>query len=156
VYILFFLTLLSASEVSDSRGTQTRSLRRRGGPSEKDSVPGREKRRLNPPHINYALREPEMLEDIELINKALGMPTKVTPNPGSHDVFVDRGVLNFEGSSFEKGQEIIVSDRNDQTWTGTLVVVNPAEIHIRVADGSKSRFSLQAMRNSKFKISLAR
>jgi len=154
----------NVSDQQPTRSVMTRTLRKRGGGmiggigKEGKLVDGHAayKRRLNPPHIEYSLKESEILEDISLIQKA------VSSHPAafgrydrgkSAEVFVARGRLSFHGEVFEKGQDVFVEAKAESgKWHGTLCGVNPSEIYIRSLDGTKSRFSLPHLRNGKYNI----
>jgi len=132
----------------------THPLKKRG--ISKDQATG--KRRSNPPQINYILKETEIHEDLSLIQKALSRPSKFIEHIGKSpsDVYSDKGRLNYHNQIFEKGKEVEIEAKNENgKWVGVLVVVNPAEIHIKSSDGTKSRFSMSQLRNGRFSISLS-
>lgn len=54
----------------------TRTLRRRGKEPARDTPPAGVKRKLNPPHINYTLKESEILEDLALIQRPRDLHSK--------------------------------------------------------------------------------
>jgi len=162
-----------------SDGTErmmTRTTRSKRGSKDSKEQPNY-KRRLNPPHINYTLRENEIGEDIGLIQKAAAnLPSygKHPPPPPTvnvpskpisvastfigQDVYTDKGKLFYYSQIFEKGRDIFVESKQAETsgkWHGVIVVINPAEIIIRSPDGTKSRFSLIMVRNGKYTIQAA-
>jgi len=153
----------------------TRTTRSKRGNKDAKEQPSY-KRRLNPPHINYTLKENEIAEDIGLIQKAsVNQPsfpkhttnnnniTKPTlpptlPSEIQRDIYTDRGKLFYYNQVFEKGKDIFVECKqieNTGRWHGVIVLVNPAEIHIRSPDGTKSRFPLTQLRYGKYTISAA-
>jgi len=144
--------------LTDGTERVTRALRKRGiSKDSKDQAAY--KRRLNPPHINYILKDTEIHEDLSLIQKASNHPTygkidHIGKNPS--DVYTDRGRLYYHNQIFEKGKEVEIEAKHENgKWIGVIVVVNPAEIHIKSPDGTKSRFSLSQLRNGRYTISIS-
>jgi len=79
--------------------------------------------------------------------------TTPTPNNNQSDVYTDKGKLYYHNEIFDKGKDVFVESKQESgKWQGTLVVVNPAEIHIKSADGTKSRFPLSQLRNGKYSL----
>jgi len=66
---------MNLTDATDTR-TNTRTLRKRGGVSTQQQQ-NSFKKKLNPPHINYTLRDSEILEDLSII-----VNTKPTRNGG--------------------------------------------------------------------------
>lgn len=115
------------------------------------------KRRLNPPHINYTLKDSEIIEDINLIQKSISLHPSFGKwgRKSTEEVYTDRGKLYYHNQIFEKGKDVFVEAKNESgKWHGTIVAVNPAEIHIKSPDGTKSRFLLTHLRNGKYNITL--
>jgi len=152
----------------------TRTTRSKRGSKDPKEQPNY-RRRLNPPHINYTLRDYEISEDLSLIQKAAANHPSFVPSPTSapvlpiikslvsatvnkQEVYIDKGKLFYFSSVFDKGNEIIVEGKHPDTvgkWNGVLEAVNPAEIIIRSPDGTKSRFSMVQLRNGKYVIQAA-
>jgi len=74
---------------------------------------------------------------------------------GAYDVYTDRGRLYYFNQVFEKGRDIsIESQQETGRWHGSLVAVNPTEIHIKSADGTKSRFTVSHLRSGRYTITV--
>eukprot|EP01114_Cavostelium_apophysatum_P023047 TRINITY_DN8560_c0_g3_i1.p1 TRINITY_DN8560_c0_g3~~TRINITY_DN8560_c0_g3_i1.p1 ORF type:complete len:404 (+),score=100.29 TRINITY_DN8560_c0_g3_i1:231-1442(+) len=146
----------------------TRTLRRRGGIKDtKDTASY--KKRLNPPSINYTLKEAEISDDLSVLlrntanssynnNSSSSTITRFSTLPAAKasDVYADKGKLHYHSQIFEKGKDIFVEAKQESgKWYGVLVVISPAEIHIKSADGTKSRFSLAQLRSGRYSISPA-
>jgi len=140
----------------------TRTLRKRGTIKDaKDQ--GAYKKRLNPPNINYQLRENEIADDLGTIQRALPIntpalaaTTRYAPGKLSSEVYTDRGRLYFHSQVFEKGRDVFIESKQENgKWHGVIIVVNPAEIHIKSVDGTKSRFSMSQLRNGRYAIMAA-
>ena len=71
------------------------------------------------------------------------------------DVYADKGKLHYHGQVIDKGADVTVESKVEGgRWQGMIIVVNPAEIHIKSPDGTKSRFSLSQLRNGKYSLSI--
>jgi len=157
-------TSLNITDVNDG-GIPHVSLRKHSNLKESKEQPY--KRRLHPTtHVAYVLKENEILEDLNVIQKGMSSNslsfTKYTvsvvaPKPSSisssTDVYTDRGKLYYHGQVFDKGKDVFIEAKHENgKWQGTIVVCNPAEIHIKSIDGTKSRFSLSQLRNGKYTV----
>mmetsp|Transcript_6917 Transcript_6917/g.22216 ORF Transcript_6917/g.22216 Transcript_6917/m.22216 type:complete len:316 (-) Transcript_6917:69-1016(-) len=157
---------------SSSAGTRanTRTLRRRGAHGSDAVAPGlpaplvasSARRRVNPPHINYALRETEVYEDVEAIRHQLGQSSTLSAAQraaaaASHpvDVVVDRSSITINGKKFERTELVTVTNRADQRWTGHLLSINSAELQLRSSLGERSRFAIAQFRSGKLALTPA-
>lgn len=109
------------------------------------------RRRLNPPHISYTLKETEISEDLNLIMKASSNFSSISKERNKPlEVYADRGKLHYFAQVIEKGKEVFIESKSENgKWSGLLVAINPAEIQIKNHDGTKSRFSLSQLRSGK-------
>jgi len=140
--------------ISDGPEKIIRRTRPKRGKDKENKDQSNYRRRLNPPHISYTLKESEISEDLNLIIKqAPSNSSSKDQNNKSLEVFADRGKLHYFNQVFEKGKDVFIESKSENgRWTGTIVAINPAEIHIRNPDGTKSRFSLHYLRNGKYTI----
>lgn len=160
------------------------------GTSGNPDSPNFSRRRLNPPQINYTLKDSEILEDLALIQKGTALLNANSHIPQAHahlsasssrgsgfnsksffstsiprtesyhhpDVYSEHGKLHYHNMVLEKGKEIAVQagPENDEDpngkWIGSIVLVNPAEIHVKTSDGTKNRFLLSHLRTGKYTI----
>jgi len=140
--------------VDSGERVMTRTLRKRGKNDAKDQSSSY-KRRLNPPHISYTLKEGEILEDLSLIQKAHPTYGK-WGSKNNLEVYTDRGRLYYHNQTFEKGKEVFIESKHENgKWHGAIVMVSPSEIHIRSTDGTKSRFPLAQLRSGRYSLSHA-
>lgn len=129
-----------------------RALRPKRSKEQKDAQTY--KRRLNPPHINYSLKESEISEDLILIQKtSANHPLGKFERGRTNDVYTDKGKLCYHNQVFEKGKEVVIEAKHESgKWQGILVSINPAEIHVKSPDNTKSRFSISQLRNGRYTI----
>ncbi|PRP82638.1 suppressor of defective silencing 3-like [Planoprotostelium fungivorum] len=141
--------LLDEKTTAEEKNVNARtSQRKRNGKELKDG--GSIKRKLNPPHILYTLREDEIKEDLAIIHK--GHPYK--NKAAQADVYAERGKLFLEGNSFEKGQHVKIESQTDNNvWKGIITFVSPAEIHLKGESGVQSRFTLTQLKSRRYVIS---
>jgi len=134
-----------------SERIMTRTLRSKRGLKDAKEQ-GSYKKRVPPPSISYQLRENEITDDLSVIQKVLQNGSN---GKGSSDVYTDRGRLYYFNQVFEKGRDVFIeSEQESGKWHGSLVAVNPTEIHIRSADGTKSRFTLSHLRSGRYTITV--
>jgi hypothetical protein len=158
------MTLGGGGGTNAGTRANTRTLRRRGAHGSDTVAPGlpaplvasSARRRVNPPHINYALRETEVYEDVEAIRHQLGQTSNSSAAQraaaaSSHpvDVIVDRSSITINGKKFERTEHVTVTNRADQRWTGHLLSINSAELQLRSSLGERSRFAIAQFRSGK-------
>jgi len=169
------ITLIDSNDKTSTRI----SLRKRSNNTKESKESTSYIKKLNPPHVEYSLQETEIIEDINLIQKGMSnnssfskfstITTVVTRSSSTStstsnnntststsnlsDVYTDKGKLYYHTQVFDKGKEVFIEAKQENgKWQGTIVVVNPAEIHIKSSDGTKSRFSLSQIRNGKYSL----
>jgi len=134
-----------------------RSLRRRGGgkealQTERERI---KKKPTLPPHINYALKDTEIQDDMAAIAKAFvaaGRDTRSKLN----EIFTDKGIFHYYEREFEKGSSISVQAAKDpdkkenEAWSGVISLVNPQEIQLKTNDGARQRITLAQFRSGKY------
>jgi len=150
---------LNLSEGSER--IMTRTLRKRGLPKDPKEPSNSIKRRLNPQQIVYQLKESEIMEDLNNIQKqatpvyssAFGKYEHVLPKVS--DIYTDRGKLFYHNQVLEKGKEVVVECVGDKTkWVGSLTAINPTEIQVKTPDGVKNRFLISQIKSGKYTIGL--
>ncbi|EDO44590.1 predicted protein [Nematostella vectensis] len=145
----------------------TRKLRRR--PNE--PLPAPEKRRKTSPQINYLLDEQDIMDDLRALNKlVLPMESRsnspapsLTKSSNSRikggnsgnsvdmgDVRIEDGKLYYDKKWFSKGTSIIVENRENGKYSGTLSSVGQAEIWVKKTDNTKAKIYLSSLLKGKF------
>lgn len=110
--------------------------------------PDGRRRRLNPPHVNYSIRDAEIYSDMHLLRKPL--PRAQLENI-LYDVYASSNdALIYYDKRFEVGQGVIVADREGkQIYHGNVTVVSPVEVKIQV--GGNAGASTQSIELSKLR-----
>lgn len=127
-----------------------------GGPKKKKPKPEvgvsafvegayRSKKRVNPPHVNYVVRESDMFNDLHLIKRSI---PRAQLEGILYDVYASgNDVLVYYDKQFDVGQPCIVADREGRAhYSGVVEVVSPVELKIRTKEGTTESLELSRLR----------
>ncbi len=96
------------------------------------------RKRLNPPHVNYSIRDTEIYNDLHLLKRSAGGLPRAQLEAVLYDVYASgNDGLVYYNTDFIVGHPLIVADREARlVYTGVLERVSPVEILVKPNSGS--------------------
>eukprot|EP01092_Planopodium_desertum_P007870 TRINITY_DN324_c0_g1_i2.p1 TRINITY_DN324_c0_g1~~TRINITY_DN324_c0_g1_i2.p1 ORF type:complete len:329 (-),score=11.17 TRINITY_DN324_c0_g1_i2:330-1316(-) len=123
----------------------TRSLRRR----HKESQTRDQRRRLNPPQIDYHLPSADIIEDLHLIRKKNVLNKRQLEELLYPDAFVKKDILHYRQKIFKRGHKVDVLSKvtGISNFSGIIDHISAETITVSHIDGKSSELSLSSIRN---------
>lgn len=105
------------------------------------------KRRINPPHVNYHLREGEIYSDIHLIRR--GPYPRAQLENILYDVYaVGNDAVVYYEKQFEVGQACVVTDEQGKPqYSGVIEMVSPIEVKVQAKQGETKSIEMAKLRD---------